>query len=41
MSIKEEMLILEMCCDCGGKTRDGIYFRADPHDVSYPAVEAD
>ena len=37
--VPDEMLILEICCDCGGKTQDGIYFRADPRDLSYPAVE--
>jgi hypothetical protein len=41
MSVNGEMLILEMCCDCGKQTRDGIYFRADPRELSYPAQNAD
>jgi hypothetical protein len=32
---------MEKCCDCGILTCEGIYFRADPAGVAYPAIRAD
>lgn len=29
----------ETCCDCGRKTRSGIYVRADPTSVNFPRAE--
>lgn len=31
----------EVCSDCGTPTNDGIYFRADPKTVNYPAPDED
>jgi hypothetical protein len=41
LAVNGEMAILEQCCDCGSKTNEGIYFRADPRTLAYPAQNAD
>lgn len=41
VQVSAEMVITEQCCDCGGLTVSGVYFRADPRTLSYPAVKAD
>lgn len=37
--LKEEFADLEICCDCGEPTKEGIYYRVDPRTVKYPAAE--
>ena len=31
----------EICCDCGKKTKSGIYYRENPNLVKYPRQEED
>lgn len=37
-TMPQDSRVLEFCCDCGSLTTHGIYFRADPKDVCYPAA---
>lgn len=30
--------VVEVCCDCGTLTRDGIYIRVNPRSVLYPTL---